>query len=284
MPLKFAGGFLLLIASCCLCGFGASEADVSKGTTAEPQEVDLAQFEAGQEVTNGHMKFGPHVACYYGSFYSYLGEKDEKGPPGPDTSLSEYYYPIISEQHPAAQELVAEYGSLEEVPLDAELPDVETFRVLVKAHRFDKLRDLPVEQVARLPSLQGLVVNRVDKLAGEELRILRSNFPSADFDTVLLVEEGRTPTPGWMSTASFYAGIVLCVMGPVLMIWGGVQWMIRLSRGAGPKPVLATVADDAANPQRAPQNMPPQPPFPREPGTGPPGSGSPGSGSSGSMY
>ena len=272
MPLKFPLGLLLMLASCCLCAFGTSESNVSEGTTAEPQDVDLSQLEAGQRVTNGHVKLGGHVACYFGGLYSYMADKDDKQPAGPDTSLSEYYYPIISEQHPSAQQLIADYGSLEQVPLDVELPEIESFRVLVKTDRFDKLRDLPVEQAARLPSVQGLVVNRVDRLSAEELRLLHTNFPLADFENVLLVEEGRTPSPEWLSSGMIITGIVLSLLGPVLMIWGGIQWIVRLARSAGPQPVLGTVADNVAPPSAGQPHAALQPPFPQQRDSFPPGS------------
>ena len=198
----------------------AGEYRVSSGATTEAEIVDLSQVEAGARPENSHVQFDSHSAVYAGSVYEYEMDKYETGEPGRGTKVNYTYYPIISAQHPFNvrwDELAAQYGSFEAVPETENLPDLTTFAVLVKTERFTTVGSIP-DGIEDGQSVKGLLINRIESLDSEEKKLVGESFPQVNVDSLLILEDGRKPSP-----ATKFMGMI---GGGVVLVLAGVGWII----------------------------------------------------------
>jgi hypothetical protein len=206
--------------------WGWREYQVGKDSTPAPVDVDLAKLEAGERITNNHVRIDSHIACYYCSVYSYEKKKYDTKEPGPNQTVNYSYYPIISVS--ALQELMEplreQYGpDLEGMPDNARFPLPQKFVVLVKTKRFKTVGALgELKSFKHEESIKGLVINKIDTPSYEEKKLIREEFPNLDFDKVLVLEEGRTPVSvtrafwtmvgGGLTLALALAGLVVCII------------------------------------------------------------------------
>jgi hypothetical protein len=58
-----------------------------------------------------------------------------------------------------------------------------------------------------------LVINKIDDFSSEELRLLRSSFPSTNFNTVLILEEDRKPSSIVTALTEVAGGVGLILLG-----------------------------------------------------------------------
>jgi hypothetical protein len=195
----------LLFGGIMLAYFGVQEARVSSGTTMDPAKVELAELENGTTPTNGHVLFGGHVADYAGCVYEY-----EEG----TNKVTHTYYPIISDDHPFFEQLgqlYQKYPNIDDAP-EAEFPQIDNFRVLVKTKRFKTQSAIP-DGLGDEEKLQGLVINLVESISGEEKKMLQGSFPALNFDNVLIVQEGRKPSSQMVSMGMIGGGGLLSLLG-----------------------------------------------------------------------
>lgn len=64
--------------------------------------------------------------------------------------------------------------------------------------------------------VQGLIINEIDQIEGEELQLLQRGVPGMNADTVLVLEHNRTPKSGAVTLLIMAGGIVLMLAGPGL--------------------------------------------------------------------
>jgi hypothetical protein len=102
------------------------------------------------------------------------------------------------------------------VPEGVTTPDIGTFAVLVKTKRFGTIGGIP-DDLDRSEGVTGMVVNKVSSLGTDEANLVRQNFPSIDLNKVLILEEGRRPSPIILSFGMMLGGAVLSV--------GALGWM-----------------------------------------------------------
>lgn len=193
---------------------GYKEWNVSRGTSINPDVVALSELEKSPDISNNHLRVGAHTAVYAACVYEYRMEDGDTGEPTSETTVTHTYYPIISGDHPhilAINGLVEKYGDVDRVP-DEEWPEFEQFTVLVKTGRFETIGDIP-DEWTDCETLQGLVINRIYSLSEEEKDLIQESFPAMDFDSVLILEEGRTPTSSSKVGAMMGGGVVLILIG-----------------------------------------------------------------------
>jgi hypothetical protein len=205
--------------------WGWREYQVGKDSTPAPVDVDLAKLEAGERITNNHVRIGSHIACYYCNVYSYEKKKYDTKEPGPNQTVTYSYYPIISVS--ALQELMEplreQYGpDLEGMPDNATFPLPQKFVVLVKTKRFKTVGALGgLKSFKHEESIKGLVINKIDTPSYEEKKLIREEFPNLDFDKVLILEEKREPvsvtTAIWFMVGGGMV-LVLAMIGAVVCV------------------------------------------------------------------
>lgn len=197
---------------------GFQEWMVSRGTTQEPQSVELVELEKNSDITNNHLKIGAHQGLYPASV-SECETDSEDDEATAESKVNHTYYPIISNEHPFLKQIddvINQYGDVDSVP-DEEWPELESFSVLVKTRKFKTFGDIP-DDWEDAKSVQGLVINRISSLDDEEAELIKSSFPSLDLEKVLILEEGRKPS----STAK--AGGMMG--GGGIVILAGLGWLI----------------------------------------------------------
>lgn len=209
---------VLIVLGGVLVFVGYQDYRVSSGTTAEPASVDLAALEQGQAADNNHMQIGEHFALYPAAVYEY----ESSGEPDPNTKVKKCYYPIISLKHPfvaALAKLAEEHGGLEKIPDNVPPPDIRDFAVLVKTRRFKTVGAIP-DGLDGETSVQGLVINRISSLGSEEEKLIKENFPTANLDKVLILEDGRKPASMVKWLGFMLGGLALAAVGVGLFVVG----------------------------------------------------------------
>ncbi len=230
---------------------GAQEFLLDRKASAEPVAVDLAKLESGKAPDNPHVKVGEHVAIYSVGVYEYRKTAGANGV-NARTEITEYFYPLISDEHPflrGLKALVAKHGGLENVPDDAEWPQVDSFRVLVKTTRFGTVGEIP-QSMERVDSIQGVFINTIDPLDSKTKELLRQQFPNVDVDKVLVLQEGRAP--------SGLAWGLVKVIGPAAIALVGVFLLIPRRQRQVIQP--ETAQWDSPNPIDVPNQAPPESP------------------------
>jgi hypothetical protein len=212
--------------------YGLTEKWAAEGTTPDPVEADLAKMETGDVPANRHVRVGPHLALYYGTVSSFKTRNRLRPKADANTSLTHTYYPIIALSNPAAQALTAPAPKPEEPKPGEPKPDVgeadepplpENFAVLVKTKRFKTFKDIPDDLVRREEAVQGMVFNRTRPLDYKEKKLLKEEFPKADLDKVLVLEEGRTPMSQAGQTGFMIAGVLVALGGVAFFGLGVVR-------------------------------------------------------------
>lgn len=209
-----------------LCVIGFQEWRVSRGTSSKPVDVKLADLESGKPASNNYVKIGEHHAVYYETVYSCRQSKYATGEPSPDTSVSYSYHPVISASHPFVKKLGAleqKYGRLDKVPATEKFPTIDSFCVLIKTKKYDKIRDLPTG-FKRVQSIQGMIINDIESLDKEEEKLIKQSFPNLDVDKVLILEENREPSSALKSWGMMIGGVLLSL--------GGIAFAILHHRAA----------------------------------------------------
>jgi hypothetical protein len=206
---------LLMLGGGFLSWYGYEEYTVGQGASAEAEAVELVDLEAGNVPDNNHLRIGPHLRVYGGSVFQYEKDRNRSGGPQGGDKVEYTYYPIISFEHSFVLQLLdleEKYGDLERVP-DEEWPnDIGEVAVLVKSKKFKTVNQIP-EEMKDEAHIQGLVINSIDDFSSEELRLLRQSFPSANFNTVLILEEDRKPSSIVTALTEIAGGVGLILLG-----------------------------------------------------------------------
>ncbi len=195
---------------------GFQEMRLAQGADAEPAALTLEAIEQGVEVDNAHVILSEYIGVtdeliYYCTTSKYSQEIKET------TKVDYTYTPLVSENHPFINkfiEVLNKYPEGEEVP-ESEYPKLNEFTVLLKSKRYETVADLPYEYLQD-ETAQGIFINKIESLDGEELNLLQGSFPDLDFDQVLILEEGREPASAGSFIGMMAGGVVLSILG---LIW-----------------------------------------------------------------
>lgn len=213
---------LALIVAGGVVGFmGYEEFMLSSMAQEEPLVANLAEIEAMDTLENAHIQLDTHEAFYSGLVYEYQQGKYETGEPMNSTKVTTTYYPIISQQHPFMVSLNALYQKYPDgIPEDMQFPEIRDIKVIVKTDRFKTIGALPEAYLTTENGLQGLVINEIETLDGEEATLIRESFPHVKLDEVFLLEEGRAPASSGKTFGMMGGGAVLFLLGLGWLISG----------------------------------------------------------------
>lgn len=190
---------------------GFQEYKVSKGTTIEPADIELAAIEDGSaDTSNAHIRIGSHYPAYFELIY--WGEEDSE-------KIDYVYYPILSEKHPFVVKVDALFEKYPDGIPDKEIPELKNFSVLVKSSRYKTLDEIP-EGFDPSRFIQGLAINKIASLKSDELELMKSSFPSFDQTKVVVLEQGRTPSGPTKQYGMMGGGGLLAILGLFWMIGG----------------------------------------------------------------
>ncbi|MGB0371144.1 MAG: hypothetical protein ACPGN3_07300 [Opitutales bacterium] len=213
----------LIIGGGVLAFLGFQEFTVSQTASLPAYEVELSELEESTELPNNYIKVGTHWSVYGGAIYEYELAKGSSDGPNDSSKVNYCYYPVVSNTHPyvvTTDQLFEKFGGPENVP-EAAWPEFKQFSVLVKTKRFDTIGSIPDDWL-EAETIEGLVINRIASLDAEEEGLLRQSFPSINLDHVLILEEGRQPSPASTSFGMMGGGSALALLGLV--------WIVRPKR------------------------------------------------------
>ena len=88
----------------------------------------------------------------------------------------------------------------------------------MKTRQYKKIGEIPFDRLDTVPSVEGMVLNKVDSLEGEERQLIQSCFPKADLDRVLILSDGSTPASLAKSLGMTFGGGLLIVLGAVYFV------------------------------------------------------------------
>ena len=214
---------VIMVVGGMLAWMGVEEFRLSKGTTQEAVDVDLAALENGTaSITNPHVRLGDHVASYWDCIYSYSQSKYSTGEPDAESTVNHVYYPVLSMENPYLAEVAAfreKYQDVDELPAGAVVPSITKLAMLLKTKEFRTIGEIP-EGMVNLSGIEGLIVNEVESLASDEIALLQDGFPGFEADKVLLLEVGRKPASKVKSIGMVAGGGVIALLGFFWLISG----------------------------------------------------------------
>ncbi len=183
--------FVVILIGLAMIVGGCREYRLGAGTSAAPQDVDLAALEAGGPRPQNYVRIGKHFRLYDETLQVTRTDKKTNATTREDV----YYYPIVSAEHPLIK------GAAKDAPAKR----VETFAVLVR-HKGPlnlKAGTQPSD------SIQGLIVSDIDSLEDGGEALLRTTFPKFDSSRVLILEEGAKPTEPLLSFVLMGGGALI---------------------------------------------------------------------------
>lgn len=176
-----------------------------------PRSVALGALEPG---TRGYLELGSHVRLFPLVVYASAGQ-----PGDTRAALHHAYYPVIAPRDDylgRLQRLIAQHGTVQQVPPDQLFGGTPPFRLLVKTRRFATLAAVPHHPL-RSESLRGVTLSQAELLE-PELAQLRHSYPATDLHKVVILSENAAPTDrrgrGW---ALIGGGAALLLIG--LLLW-----------------------------------------------------------------
>lgn len=210
----FGGGFLVWT--------GWKEFRLGQVAGHEPQQTDLVTIEAGERLENAHVVIPETTAAYFASVFEFkTGRGEGNREARPTDKVTVTYVPLVSDNHPFLRDLFAKaqlHDGFENIP-DEEIPDFTDFAVLLKTKRFATVADIP-DGLDDIDDIQGVFVNEIEPLSGEELALYQGAYPGVDFSRVLILEEGRTPTGVLGGVGMMVGGTVVSLLGVAFLLRG----------------------------------------------------------------
>lgn len=206
LGLMVGGGFLLFL--------GFREFQLSSAADTEPQTISAEQLIANGPGDNAHVKVT-------GLFImdNFVYEENEKEP----GKYLKLWTPAIAETDPWAVEFYKKEAAAFEA--DAENPDFSFLDQMGMPERIglviltDEVKnDADFGAFYLNTELQGLVINKIDKLSGEELSLLSNAYGGIDADSVLVLEHNREPASTGKVALLGGGGLLLFLAGPGLFL------------------------------------------------------------------
>lgn len=191
------GGVFLII-------FGVRDAWLNSSASSTPVPVDLAALENGGKVENENVVIGPHVAL----FPYYVFETPSDSDYG-DLPVNYCVYPIISISGGELERMAKHEGP--------DLPPLGNVAVLVKSKKYKRTSEIP-ESIEPRDSMQGLVINNINTLDNDMKDFIKKSYPNVNVDTVLVVEEGRSPNM-ILGALMAVGGIAMIGVGAALFLF-----------------------------------------------------------------
>jgi hypothetical protein len=271
-----------LLASFGMLVSGCNETRLAWHCTETPEAVQVKTLEDGYRPGTDYLTLGRHLALVQAGVFAYNRGKHD--PPitdaekaSPTTPITAFYYPVFSFQHPLAQ------GQDEKT--------AAWYKVLIKTHRYKTLGEVFADFGAHknaidVASLTGVVINYIDPLTTDEVKLLRDGFPMLSPEAVLVVEEGREPMSRGLALLQLVGGMFMLgtPLGLFVAKRTGAKDSVTAPVGAGPPPFTGAPLPHAPSVPPAASAYPPPagayPPrtasaYPPPAGAYPPASGYP---------
>jgi hypothetical protein len=201
---RFAFGFhpsrlpiILIVIGLGLAIWGGKEALLASGATDTPQNITCADLAANGPGTNAHVR-----VTNFKSMSNFVFRKSATG------DWQTAWLPIIppSAVKPPNGRRLRPGSKI--IPKD--FVDSSNIHVLIKTHTVRSQAD--VDGAMKRDEVEGLVINKIEKLTDNERELFQNAYPQMDSDNVYIVEDGRMPAGG--------TGMLGLIGGGVLLLCG----------------------------------------------------------------
>lgn len=194
----------LLIGGGLLTFFGYNEHKLASSADSEPQSITAADL-----IANG---YGDNAHVNIKDFEMITWETIVLTPEDNPNKFEKLWAPVIAFDDPYIQELQA-------LPEDAQTAPPYKGQVALILYSTDIPSNGQLESVAMGDTVQGLVINEIDKLGGDELKELKKSL-SIDPDKVIIVEHNRKPKSTGITMLMMVGGVLLILAGPAMFFIG----------------------------------------------------------------
>lgn len=167
-----------------------------------PQAISAAQLEGNGPGPNAHIRMSDFLMCEW----SYVYETSSRSANSPWKTV---WVPVVPLDSPYAH-------SLSQLPPGAEPPTPPNIRIIVKSKKCKTENE--VHQIASLDSLDGMVINEIESLGGEEKKILSDSYPGIDFSRCYIVEADRKPAGADRVIGMMGGGGTLLLLGAAFLV------------------------------------------------------------------
>ncbi len=194
--------------------WGFKEKKLNENMTKAPRAIEMAELEKGGYSGSNHVAIRDFLYLYDALIYEAQVESanDEVSR---DTMVTEAYIPIVSSESKFVVDVEKYFAAAEKDPDNIEnlpLPKLENYTVVVKTKRFERFGDLPQGLQAAESPVKGIFINKISSLNPEEKKLLAEGCPGIDLDSVLILEEGRSPSSSGAAWAALVGGVVIALL------------------------------------------------------------------------
>jgi hypothetical protein len=193
-------GVLVVLAGFGLFLKGDEERRLAAVARADPQTITCAELEEHGPGENAHVVLGDYLLCQQAFVYESRRGK---------STWETVWVPAVPLRGAYHERLLA----LEE---GAPIPPPDDIRVIVKTAKAPD--EASLARIAGADTLQGLVVNEVEKLGHSEKELLGESYPGIDFGRVWILEHGRTPGGTTKQLLFYAAGLAAGGFGVFLLV------------------------------------------------------------------
>ena len=190
----------MLVGGGVLVFFGVQEMRLAKAAKAQPQSITAADLIQSGPGDNAHVLMKDFLMCDF----AYVYQSSKKG--GDWKNVWVPVVPVGGEYHKKILSMVKPDGSFEGTP-----PMPTDIRLIVKSGKVSNERE--VGALAGQDTLQGVIVNKIESLGGEQKKILKESYPGVDVANVLILEHDRKPATAGKSFGFIGGGALLSCMG-----------------------------------------------------------------------
>lgn len=194
----------LVIGGALLTFFGFNEHKLASAADAEPQTISAADLAANGPGDNAHVKMTGFWLLDTQSVVEYPEHDQNK--------YNKIWAPVITAEDPYVQEYM---NSNPDLP-----PPAYNGKVGIILYSKDINNDNEFLRTMESGSVQGLIINEIDKIEGEELSLLKQGLPGLNPDTVLVLEHNRKPKSTGTTMIMMVGGVILMLAGPGLFFLG----------------------------------------------------------------
>lgn len=165
--------------------FGVREWQLKTVAKDTPQSISAEDLEAKGPGDNAHIVLTDFLMCPQGYVYEY---KQRRGGGG-DQTWTKVWVPVVPLGGPYHTQILSMLGPNGEVR--GELPRPQNIKILVKSTKARNEAD--IEAMANADTLDGLVINKIESLGGDEKQKLAESYPGIDFSKCWIIEADRKP-------------------------------------------------------------------------------------------
>ena len=190
---------VMIIGGGILAFFGFQEMRLASGAKQEPATVSCADLIANGPGDNAHV-----VLKDFFISPAFVYETGKSG-----ANWRTVWVPVVpmdGAYHQQVLKMVKPDGTL-----SGDLPVPKDIRVIVKSGKVRNESEL--DTLGSQDTLQGMIVNKISSLGSKEKKILIQNYPTADLDSIYILEHDRKPASAGKSYGMMGGGLVLAALG-----------------------------------------------------------------------